>query len=331
MPSLTLLLERSVPPRWRALALAVLGVSIFGLTIPMTRLAVGSADAQQLAPVFVTVARAAVAGLLSAAYLLAVRAPWPTRAQWRALVGTAAGVVFGFPACLALALRQVPAAHAAVVTGLLPLATALLGAWWMGQHPSRSAWACLGLGCALVLGFAVDQGGGHLQWADGLLLAAVLSASAGYITGTRLTQALGAPRVISWVLVLSLPVTLTASAWAWPDGASIRSIRPASWAAFAYVAVFSMWLGFFAWYRALAAGARVPGGLLRVSQVQLLQPFVSMLGAVPLLGEAFGGRALGFAVAIVGTVALGQRLPMAAARPPIDPTPSTPGDTDVRT
>ena len=302
-------------PLLRALGLGALGVLVFGLTIPMTRLAVGSAALPQLSPGFVTFGRAALAGLLAAGYLLTVHAPWPSAAQWRALAGTMLGVVFGFPLCLALAVRHVPAGHAAVVTGLLPLATALLGAHWMGLRASRAAWVCLTMGCVLVLGYAAHQGDGQLQWADGLLVLAVLSAAAGYLMGTQLTQQLGAPRVISWALVLALPITVPLSLWAWPEAQALRAVQPLSWFGFGYVAVCSMWLGFFAWYRALAAGARLPGGLLKVSQVQLLQPFVSILGAVPLLGESLSVSTVAFALAVLATVAMGQRL-RAAPQPP---------------
>src|SRR5262245_42756078 len=83
--------------------LGVLGVALFALTIPMTRLASGSADAPQLSPWFVAFGRAAGAGVLAAAYLLAARAPWPSPEQWRELALTAAGVVFGFPLFMGLA------------------------------------------------------------------------------------------------------------------------------------------------------------------------------------------------------------------------------------
>ncbi|MEN9628545.1 MAG: hypothetical protein RJA10_1772, partial [Pseudomonadota bacterium] len=212
----------------RGLLLGALGVLIFAATLPMTRLAVGDASAPQLPPAFVTAGRAAVAGLLSAAWLLVARASFPPRAQWRALFISALGTVVGFPLFLSLALRQVESMHAAVVTGVLPLATAAVAALVFRQRASPGFWACAVAGCALVVGFAAWQGSGGLVAADGLLLLAVLSASIGYVGGAQVSAVLPAQQVICWVLVLSLPFTLPATAWFWP----FAPARGASWAGF---------------------------------------------------------------------------------------------------
>ena len=283
----------------RGLALGLLGVVIFAMTEPMTRLAVGPAVDPQLPPLFVTAGRAGFAGGLAALYLLAVRAPWPGREHRLALFVSALGTVVGFPLFLALARRRVDAIHAAVVTGVLPLATALAAAIAFRQRPSTGFWLCAALGCALVLGFAVWQGSGSLVLADVLLLGAVASAAIGYVAGARLSAEMPAERVICWVLVLSLPATVPATLATWPA-------HPASlpaWGGFAYVTVFSMWLGFFAWYRGLALG-----GTVRVSQVQLVQPFLAMLFAVPVLGERLDAATVGFALAVVATVFAGRAM-----------------------
>ncbi|KQW68846.1 DMT family transporter [Methylibium sp. Root1272] len=291
----------------RGLWLGLLGVVIFAITMPMTRLAVGDATAPQLTPLFVTAGRAAVAGLLSAVWLWATRAPRPQRHQLREFAITASGVVIGFPLFLALALREVAAIHAAVVTGLLPLGTAVVAVLVLRQRPSRGFWVCALAGCALVLGYAALQGGGHLSVADGLLLIAVLSASIGYVYGARLSIAMRPEQVICWVLVGALPVTLPLTLWA-ATGIDFGAVRAGAWLGFGYVALFSMWLGFFAWYRGLALG-----GTVRVSQMQLLQPFVSMLAAVPLLGERLDALTVAFALAVIATVFIGKRMPVRAA------------------
>jgi drug/metabolite transporter (DMT)-like permease len=288
----------------RGFALGLLGVVIFAMTLPMTRLAVGDSAAPQLSPGFVTAGRAAVAGLLSALYLLAVRAPWPARAHWRPLVVSALGTVLGFPLFIGLALRQVDAMHAAVVTGVLPLATAVVAALVLRQRPSTAFWACAVLGCTLVLAFAAWQGGGRLGWADGWLLLAVLSAAIGYVGGAQVAAAMPAQQVICWVLVGSLPFTLPLALWLLPAA----PVRGTAWLGFAYASVFSMWLGFFAWYRGLALG-----GVVRVSQVQLLQPFLALLFAVPVLGETLEPVTLGFSLAVIAVVFAGRRLPVARA------------------
>lgn len=289
----------------RGLWLGALGVLIFSITLPMTRLATGSAAAPQLAPVFVTFGRAAGAGLLSALYLLAVRPAWPSARQWAVLGVSALGVVIGFPLFLALALRLVPASHAAVITGVLPLATAAVGALVWRQRPSRGFWFCATAGTALVLAFGWWQGGGGLQFADGLLLLAVLSAAGGYVCGAWLSQQMPAEHVICWTLLLSLPFTLPVAWIAWPA----QPVTTGAWLGFGYVTLFSMWLGFFAWYRGLALG-----GTVRVSQVQLLQPFLALLMCVPVLGERLDAATVAFSLAVVATVALGKRMPVGAAR-----------------
>lgn len=294
--------------------LGLIGVTIFAITLPMTRLAVGPQSDPQLSPWFVTFGRAAVAGWLSVAYLLWQRSRGflkvPTRAEWPLLGVTAFGVIVGFPLFLALALRHVPSTHGAVVTALLPLSTAVLGALWFRQRPSVGFWVCAVFGSSLVLGFMVWRAGGlYLGAANIYLIIAMTTGAFGYIGGARLTPRLGAEQVICWVLVGGLPLTVPV-AWLFAP-ADFSAIAVSSWVGFAYVALFSMWIGFFAWYRALALGA------VRVSQIQLVQPFLSLLFAVPLLGERLDLITLVFALAVIATVYVGKRMPVHAleARP----------------
>jgi drug/metabolite transporter (DMT)-like permease len=229
--------------------------------------------------------------------IAAARAPRPARAHWPRLGVTALGVVIGFPLCLALALRHVDAMHAAVVTGVLPLGTAAIGALLLRQRASAGFWVCALAGCALVLAYAWRSGGGW-QAADLLLLVAVLAASLGYVQGARLSAAMSPEQVICWVLVLALPASLPLALITWP----VHAARAGAWLGFGYVSLFSMWLGFFAWSRGLALG-----GTLRVSQVQLLQPFLALLFAVPLLGETLDAATLTYSLAILATVFASRR------------------------
>jgi drug/metabolite transporter (DMT)-like permease len=166
------------------------------------------------------------------------------------------------------------------------------------------------LGCALVLGFAAYRGSGRLAPADGLLLLAVLSTAVGYVAGASLAADLPAQHVICRVLVLSLPLTLPVMLATWPWQPA-QPIRPAAWGGFAYVTLFSMWLGFFAWYRGLALG-----GTVRVSQVQLIQPFCALLFAVPVLGERLEPVTLLFSLAVIGVVFIGKKMPAGATSIP---------------
>jgi drug/metabolite transporter (DMT)-like permease len=209
--------------------------------------------------------------------------------------------VVGFPLFIALALRQVDAMHAAVITGVLPLGTAVVAAIVLRQRPSAGFWICALLGTGLVIAFAAWAGSGRLSAADGYLLLAVLSASLGYVAGARVSVVLPAEQVICWVLVGSLPFTLPVMGLSLPA----HSVSPGAWAGFAYASVFSMWLGFFAWYRGLALG-----GVLRVSQVQLLQPFLALLFAVPVLGEKLEPVTMGFALLVMVVVFVGRKMPV---------------------
>jgi drug/metabolite transporter (DMT)-like permease len=248
-----------------------------------------------------------LAGVLSIVYLWLTRAPRPRRADLPALALSAAGTVLGFPLFLGFALRHVDAMHAAVVTGVLPLATALAAAVHLRQRPSNGFWACAVLGCALVLAFAAYRGGGRLVAADGLLLLAVASASIGYVAGAQLSARMRAEEVICWVLVLSLPFSAPVAWWVWPP----QAVKATAWIGFGYVSLFSMWLGFFAWYRGLALG-----GMVRVSQVQLVQPFLALLFAVPVLGEPLDAATVVFSLAVIATVFAGKRMPVSNGPPP---------------
>ncbi|WP_395686124.1 DMT family transporter [Caenimonas koreensis] len=293
-------------PDTRGLWLGLLGVTIFAMTLPMTRIAVGTPGGPQMSGAFLALGRAAVAAVLSMAFLAATRAPWPLRRDWLPLALTSAGVVFGFPLLTSIAMRHVEAVHASVIVGVLPLATAAVGAWLHGQRSSGGFWACAAAGSALVIAFALLHNGSGdvlLAPADLLLLAAMGCAAVGYGYGGQLSQRMRADHVICWALVVAFPLTLPGAWMTWPTG----GISPAAWGAFAYVAVFSMWLGFFAWYRGLALG-----GTVRVSQVQLVQPFLSMLFAVPLLGERIDAATIAFGVAVIATVFVGKKMPVRA-------------------
>nr|WP_236904184.1 DMT family transporter [Comamonas serinivorans] len=299
--------------------LGLLGVACFALTLPATRLATGSAAAPQMSAEFVTIGRVAVAGLLSALFLLVTRSPWPPRSTWGPLALAIVGNVFGFPLLLALAVPHVSAAHAAVVLATLPLATAVLSALLLGQRARPAFWACAVLGAALVAVFmwrglpvahasAPAAAGVTALWLPNLcLLGAVLTAALGYVCGAKVTPVLGAERVICWMCAAMLPLALPLTLWLWPS----QPVAGSAWAGFAYAGTVSMWAGFFAWYRGLDWG-----GALRVSQVQLLQPFLAMLAAWPLLCEPLQASAIGFTAIVILTVYMAKRF--------AQPTTSTP-------
>jgi drug/metabolite transporter (DMT)-like permease len=284
----------SAADRRAGIAWGLVGVTAFAVTLPATRIAVAALD-----PVFVGLGRAIVAAALAALALAATRSPWPARALWPRLAIVAFGVVIGFPLLSAWAMRHVPASHGAVVVGLLPLATAAAGAWLAHERPSRRFWLCAAAGSAVVVAFALWRGGGSLHVADLLLIGAIAAAAIGYAEGARLTRLLGGWQVISWALLLAAPF-LVVPTWLAADG--LGAAPMSAWLGFAYVSIVSMYLGFFAWYRALAQG-----GIAAVGQIQLLQPFLTFLFAALLLGETLDASMFVAAALVIATIAVGRR------------------------
>jgi drug/metabolite transporter (DMT)-like permease len=279
--------------------LGLAGVAIFSLTLPFTRLAV-----RELDPLFLTLARALGAAVLAAGWLRVRRVALPGRAALRPLAIVALGCVLGFPLLSSIAMRTVPASHGAVLAGMLPLATALYAALRGYERPSNGFWLVALLGSGLVVVFALSQGGGALQPADVLMFGAIVAAAAGYAEGGRLARTLGGQETICWALVLAaLPAAVLLVALEGGQVARLGSVGAASWIGFGYITVGSMFIGFFFWYRGLALG-----GVARVGQVQLLQPFLSLAGAAVLLGETLTPANVGFALAVIATVALGRRM-----------------------
>jgi len=273
----------------------MLGVLIFSGSLPATRIAVADFE-----PLFLTTARATIAGLLAACLLIAFHEKRPARSDILSLAVVSLGVVIGFPLLTALALKHITAAHSIVFIGLLPLSTAIFGVLRAGERPRPVFWLFSCLGSAIVAGFALFQEQAASSIGDLLMLGAIVACGLGYAEGARLSRRLGGWQVISWALVLSLPVMLALSIAvmpsAFPDTASI------SWLGLAYVSLFSMLIGFVFWYRGLALG-----GIAGVGQLQLLQPFFGLLLAAALLGETVNLAMFAATLAVVGCVAGAKR------------------------
>ncbi|NUS69496.1 MAG: DMT family transporter [Ensifer adhaerens] len=268
-----------------------LGVLIFSGSLPATRVAVMDFD-----PVFLTVARAAIAGLLGLLLLIVFRQKRPAKADLVSLAIVAFGVVLGFPLLTALALQHVTSAHLIVFVGLLPLATAIFGVLRAGERPRPAFWLFSSLGSAAVVGFALVQGFAASPVGDLLMLGAIIVCGLGYAEGASLSRKLGGWQVICWALVLSLPIMLALTLFTLP--ASFATVTNGAWAGLAYVSLFSMLVGFVFWYRGLALG-----GVAGVGQLQLLQPFFGLALAATLLGESVSWSMLAATGAIVLCVA----------------------------
>jgi drug/metabolite transporter (DMT)-like permease len=269
----------------------LIGVVIFSGSLPATRVAVLEFD-----PVFLTVARATIAAVLALCLLWLFKEKRPARQQLIPLIIVAMGVVIGFPLLTALALQYVTSAHSIVFVGLLPLATAVFGVLRGGEQPRAAFWIFSVLGSLLVVGFALSQGLTASPQGDILMLLAILACGLGYAEGAKLSRTLGGWQVISWALVLSLPVVAVLSWMRMP--ASFTGISTPAWFSLAYVSLFSMLIGFVFWYRGLAQG-----GIAAVGQLQLLQPFFGLTLAATLLHEQVSLGMLGVTVAVILCVA----------------------------
>ncbi len=287
------------PPQPSGLAWGLLGVAGFSLTVPLTRIAVGEGA---LSPLFVGSGRAVIAGTLAVLALRLTHQRMPGAAQWWRLAVVAAGVVYGFPLLTSYALTEAGAGHGAVVIAVLPAATAVASTIRGRERPSPAFWALAVLGAVAAVVFATVSGTGPvgLAWPDLLLLGAVVMGAAGYAEGGLLSREIGAWQTISWALVLALPGMAVLAVWS--ATADPPHAGPAEWSSFLYLGTVSMFLGFFAWYRGLAIGPMVT-----VSQVQLLQPVMTIGAAAVLVGEPLTPTTALGALGVIACAALTVR------------------------
>lgn len=270
------------------------GMLCFSGTAPATRVA-----APAFGPETLTFARILIAALLAAVALHVIRgARRPRRRDLPALAIMGLGLAVGFPLLLAIAVEQVPAAHGAVVIGLVPAATAMLSVIRTRERPPVLFWVgCLG-GLGAVLAFAVSRGGGRLQPADLWLLAAVASCAVGYVEGGRLAQRIGAVTALCWAMIVLAPFALIGLALAVATR-SFGELDAGEWTGLLYAGVMSMFVGSIAWYRGLAAG-----GIARVGQLNLLQPLLAITWSALILHEHISTAVPLTAVAVLAAMGL---------------------------
>jgi drug/metabolite transporter (DMT)-like permease len=283
--------------KYLGLLLGFIGMCLFAGTLPATRLAVSGFD-----PWFLTVARAALAGSAGLVVLLVLQRRVPPRSLWFEMFVAALCTVVGFPLFAALAMMTVPAAHGGVVLGILPLATAAAATVFAHERPSRGFWLASAIGAIIVLTFMLRRNGGETIFAGDLfLLCTVASGALGYTFSGRLAARMPGWEVISWQVVIFLPLAALATFALWP--ADIARVPVSSWAGLGYVGFVSQYTAFFVFNAALAIS-----GIARVGQVMLLQPFVIVALALPVNGEPINVETILFTSAVVATVLIGQRM-----------------------
>jgi len=280
------------------LALGVVGITAFAGSLPATRIAVS-----ELSPWFVTSARATIAGFAAAIVLSVMHRAWPPAHARVSVIIVAIGVILFFPLFTALAMQSVPASHGGVVIAVLPLATAVAAALLAHERPSALFWTASIAGAAIVIFFSLRFGhSGSWSFTSGdlWLLAAVGAAAVAYTLSGKLARTMPGWEVISWACLLALPFFAGATAALWPDNLADVSLR--TWTATFYVGLVAQFLGFFAWNAGLAMG-----GIARVGQVQLLQPFITLTIAAFINNEQVEIETIVFAAAVAATVLIGLR------------------------
>lgn len=280
----------------KGMLIGFVGILIFSLTLPVTKIVLVSFN-----PYFIAFGRALLAGLFALAYLSYTKASLPTKSDVVKLAVIALGVIFGFPILTTIAMEEGSSAHGAVILGMMPLATTVIGVIRFKERPSLGFWLVSILGAGLVVVYALLKNSGSFTYIDVLLVLGGICACVGYVEGGELSRKMSPPQVISWALVISLPVNLVATYFsfntAYWDASSF------TWMSFFYLGLFPMYLGFFFWYGGLAIG-----GIARVSQVQLIQPFCTLIAASLILGDQLTFMNMVFAFLVVSTVVLSKRM-----------------------
>jgi drug/metabolite transporter (DMT)-like permease len=281
------------------LAWALLGVVMFSFSVPLTKVAVGG-----FSPFFTATGRAVIAGAIALLLLTVRRVPWPDRSSMKPLIFTMVGAVFGWPILMALALERTTAAHAAVIAAFMPLTTALFAVLRSKEQVSKQFWWAASVGTLALVAFALSRGGadGGDLIADLLIVGAVLSSSWCYVEGAAITKVMPGWQVISWVVVLALPVTVPGSLILWWLTEGAYDTSAAEWWSLVLLGISSMYLGFFAWYRGLSLAGAAHGG-----QVQQLQALLTLLWSALLLGEQVSALTVLAAFVVIGCVVWAQR------------------------
>ncbi len=282
----------------KGMLLGLAGVIVFSLTLPVTRLITPYFD-----PIFIGLGRSVIAAIPAIILLFLFKQSFPNRGQLKRLLITAIGVIAGFPIFTALAMQTVPASHGSVVIGLLPLMTAVFAVLISNERPSLGFWIAAIIGALLVVIYSLLQGGMAFHVGDVYLVIASILGALGYAMGGTIAKEMGGWQVICWVNVIGFPFSLFGAYWVMPE--IFTAISTTSWLGFFYLALISQLFGFFLWYKGL-----VLGGIARVSQTQLLQPFFSIIAAIILLGEAVNFRTYLFAFAVVIAIWVTRKMQM---------------------
>ena len=279
------------------------GILIFSLTPVATKIALGSYN-NELSAEFITFGRSAVAGFLALLYLLFFKKKMPQKSNLMNFSIIALCLTIGFPLSLSYGLIYSTSIHAGVILAFLPLATAIFASFYFKQRASIGFWLCALVGSIIIIIYILIHNQNvnanfKISHYDILFCIAVIVAAVGYNFGAKLTKNMSSAEVISWALVLALPLHFILAIYYFPKS----EISIIAWFGFFYTALFSQWIGFFAWYKALDLG-----GAVRVSQIQLLMPFLTFAFSILFLGEILDSLAIVFSAIIIFLIYVSRRM-----------------------
>ncbi len=280
----------------KGMLIGLVGVCIFALTLPISKLAV-----EVFSPAFVSFGRAFIAGIAGLGYILVTKAPIPSWTILRRMLLIVVGIVIGFPYLMTLAMANGSSSHGGIILGFMPLLTTLFGVVRHKERPSKGFWLASLLGTTLVLTYALIQGSGSFSYMDFLLMTATIFSALGYAEGAELSRFINPKLVISWAVVIGLPINAVVTYITLPS--NYLEVPLMYWQSLLFLGLFSMYIGFFFWYEGLSMG-----GISRVSQVQLTQPFITLIFANLVLSEKLEAINFIFAALVVASVFLGKQM-----------------------
>ena len=283
----------------KGMLLGFLGVVCFGMTLPVTSFVISYLD-----PIFIGLGRAVIASFLAAIFLILNKTKFPSKFQLYQLFLVSVGLVVGFPVMVALAMQTVPASHGGVVLGVMPLTTAFIGTVVSNEKPSLFFWIFGILGSIIVVIFSLLQETDSFLKGDFYLLGAILFGGIGYAMGGKLSKEIGGWQVICWALIISLPFIIVPVYISAPNK-PFFDLPVSVIISFLYLGLVSQFFGFFLWNKGLALG-----GIARVSQTMLFQPFVTLFASSIIISEYISNETIMFALLVFITVGIGKKMPI---------------------
>jgi len=266
----------------KGIAKGFVAVALFSLTVPMTKVALTGFSPEAIAAI-----RVFIAGLFSLFLIGKLSARIPTLKESAGLILAGLGICVGFPYGISLTLMHTSAVEMGVALAALPLLTAIIAVFISKERHNLGFWISAFAGFGLLAHYFSNGLSVDMPFA---LLVTLVSSAFGYAIGGHVAKTLGGWQTICWMMIFYLPVSAFSFGYYAPDGFE-WNLEAAL--ALVYLGLISQWLGFHFWYDGMAKA-----GIGRISQLQLLQPFMTLVFAALILGEVLLWSQLGYVLLI---------------------------------